>query len=271
MDVYGLIGNPVGHSLSPPMHEAGYEELEIDARYVTYEPEDAGAAIEAAADLGIAGLNVTIPFKQDVLDHVEPDETAERIGAVNTVDFSSVGSTNGGRPTGHNTDVAGVRRSFAHHDVDLDGTTAVQIGAGGAGRAIAFALADAGASVHVANRTASKAHDLASDVPRAEGHGLEAVPDLLADADVLANATSVGMDDDVSPVDADALHEDLVVFDAVYSPIETRLLADAAAAGADTIDGAWMLLFQGVAAFERWTGEAAPVEAMNAALRSHLE
>ena len=271
MDVYGLIGNPVGHSLSPPMHEAGYEELGIDARYVTFEPEDAGAAIEAAQDLGIAGLNVTIPFKQDVLEHVEPDETAERIGAVNTIDFDGAAPGDDYQPTGHNTDVAGVRRSFAHHGVDLDGKTAVQVGAGGAGRAIAFALADAGATVHVANRTASKAHDLASEVPGAEGHGLDAVPQLLADADVLANATSVGMDDDVSPIDADALHGDLVVFDAVYSPIETRLLADAAAVGAETIDGAWMLLFQGVEAFERWTGEAAPVEAMNAALRSHLE
>jgi shikimate dehydrogenase len=265
MDVYGLIGNPVGHSLSPPMHEAGYEALGIDARYVTFEPEDAGDAIAAAADLGIAGLNATIPFKRDVLDFVDPDPTAERVGAVNTVDFAS------DPPTGHNTDVAGVRRSFAHHDVDLEEATAVQVGAGGAGRAIAFALADAGATVHVANRTASKAHDLAADVPGATGHDLDAVPELLADADVLVNATSVGMEEDASPVAADALDEDLVVFDAVYSPLETRLLRDAADAGATTIDGGWMLLYQGVAAFERWTGRDAPVEAMNAALRDRLE
>jgi len=275
MDVYGLLGNPVGHSLSPPMHEAGYEALGLDARYVTFEPEDAGAAIEGAAALGIAGLNVTIPFKRDVLDHVEPDATAERIGAVNTVDLSE------GTPTGHNTDVAGVRRSFDHHDVALDGATAVQIGAGGAGRAVAFALADAGADVRIANRTASKADDLAADVaaladppagadPEVTGYGLDAVPDLLADADVLANATSVGMEADESPVDAGTLHGDLVVFDAVYSPVETRLLRDAAAAGARTIDGAWMLLYQGVAAFERWTGRDAPVEAMNGALRERL-
>ncbi len=264
MDVYGLIGNPVGHSLSPPMHEAGYDELGIDARYVTFEPEDAAAAIRAAADLDVAGLNVTIPFKQDVLDVVDPDATAERVGAVNTVDFS------GDHPTGHNTDVAGVRRSFAHHDFDLEGATAVQVGAGGAGRAIAFALADAGATVHVANRTASNAHDLAADVPGATGHELDAVPELLADADVLANATSVGMEEDESPIAPEPLHDDLVVFDAVYSPLETRLLRDAAAAGARTIDGGWMLLYQGVAAFERWTGRDAPVDAMNAALRDHL-
>ncbi len=266
MNVYGLIGNPVGHSLSPPMHEAGYEALGIDARYVTFEPapEDVGAAIEGARALGVAGLNVTIPFKQDVLEHVEADTLASRIGAVNTVDFT------GDRPTGHNTDAEGVRRAFARYDVDLDGATAVVVGAGGAGRAAAFALSDAGAAVRIANRTEERAHDLAADVPNASGHGLDALDDLLADATVLVNATSVGMEEDATPVPAEALHGDLAVLDAVYRPLETDLLRDAADAGATTIDGAWMLLYQGVAAFERWTGEDAPVDAMNAALRDEL-
>ncbi|WP_256393324.1 shikimate dehydrogenase [Natronoarchaeum rubrum] len=266
MDVYALIGNPVGHSLSPPMHEAGYEALGIDARYVTFEPapENVGAAIEGAQALGVAGLNVTIPFKQDVLDHVDADELASRIGAVNTVDFS------GERPTGHNTDAEGVRRAFDRYDVDLEGATAVVVGAGGAGRAAAFALSDAGADVRIANRTEAHAHDLAADVPGASGHGLEGLDDLLADATVLVNATSVGMEESATPVPADALHGDLAVLDAVYRPLETTLLSDAADAGATTIDGAWMLLYQGVAAFERWTGEDAPVDAMNAALRDEL-
>jgi shikimate dehydrogenase len=266
MNVYGLIGNPVGHSLSPSMHEAGYEALGIDARYVTFEPasDDVGAAIEGATALGVAGLNVTIPFKQDVLDHVEPDDLAARIGAVNTVDFS------GDRPTGHNTDAAGVLRAFERHDVDVAGRQAVVVGAGGAGRAAAFALADAGADVSIANRTVDNAHDLADDVPGATGHGLDALGELLADADVLVNATSVGMQEDATPVPAEALHGDLAVLDAVYRPLETRLLRDAAAAGATSIDGAWMLLFQGVEAFERWTGEDAPVDEMNRALRDVL-
>jgi shikimate dehydrogenase len=266
MNVYGLIGNPVGHSLSPSMHEAGYEALGIDARYVTFEPapDDVGAAIEGATALGVAGLNVTIPFKQDVLDHVEPDDLAARIGAVNTVDFS------GDRPTGHNTDAAGVLRAFERHGVDVAGRQAVVVGAGGAGRAAAFALADAGADVSIANRTVDNAHDLADDVPGATGHGLDALGELLADADVLVNATSVGMQEDATPVPAEALHGDLAVLDAVYRPLETRLLRDAAAAGATSIDGAWMLLFQGVEAFERWTGEDAPVDEMNRALRDVL-
>jgi shikimate dehydrogenase len=267
MQVYGLLGNPVGHSLSPPMHEAGYHELDLDARYVTFEPDpDAfDAAVAGARALGVRGLNVTIPFKRDALAHpdVVADDLAERIGAVNTLDLT------GERVTGHNTDAAGVVRAFEHHDVELAGTGVV-VGAGGAGRAAAFALADAGVSVAIANRTESKAVDLADAVPGATGHPLEDLPDLVADADLLVNATSVGMETDESPVPADALHADLAVLDAVYTPVETRLLRDAAAAGARTVDGAWMLLFQGVEAFERWTGETAPVDAMNDALRAEL-
>jgi shikimate dehydrogenase len=265
MDVFGLIGNPVGHSLSPPMHEAGYDALEMDARYVTFEPPENGAvaAVEGADALGVAGLNVTIPFKQAVLDAVEPDALAARIGAVNTVDFS------GDAPTGHNTDAVGATRALREHGVALSGR-AVVVGAGGAGRAVSFGLADAGMDVAIANRTVEKAHALAAEVPDASGHALDAVPELLADADVLVNATSVGMDEDVSPVPADALHADLAVLDAVYSPLETCLLREAAVAGATTVDGAWMLLYQGVEAFEQWTGQEAPVAEMNDELRDWL-
>ncbi|WP_435152762.1 shikimate dehydrogenase [Haladaptatus sp. DFWS20] len=265
MDVYGLVGNPVGHSLSPPMHESAYDELEIDARYVTFEPEEIGPAIEGAQALGIDGLNVTIPFKENALSHVEPDSLAERIGAVNTIDFSDSSA-----PTGHNTDAEGARRAFEHHDVSRDGKSAAVVGAGGAARAIAFMLADDGATVRIANRTVARAESLADDVPSASAHGLDALEELVPKADLLVNATSVGMEDDVSPVPTAALHGDLAVMDAVYRPLETRLLREAADCGATTIDGAWMLLFQGVAAFEIWTGFPAPVERMDAALRRRL-
>ncbi|WP_439025596.1 shikimate dehydrogenase [Haloarchaeobius sp. DT45] len=267
MQVFGLVGNPVGHSLSPPMHEAAYECHGMDARYVTFEPEPAAleTAIEGAEALGISGLNVTIPFKQDVLSLVEPDELADRIGAVNTIDFS------GDQPTGHNTDADGARRALEEQgDAELDGATAVVVGAGGAGRAVAFALADAGSTVHVVNRTVERATALAADVPGASGHGLDALMDLVPDADVLVNATSVGMEEDASPVPQTALHGNLVVLDAVYSPLETRLLRDAADCGATTVDGAWMLLYQGAIAFERWTGRDAPITEMNEALRTGL-
>ena len=269
MDVFGLLGNPVGHSLSPPMHEAAYDQLGLEARYVTFEPEpaDLEAAIDGADALGITGLNVTIPFKPDILDCVEADELAARIGAVNTIDF-----TGSGTPTGHNTDAVGAMRALRDHDVPLEGADAVVVGAGGAGRAIAFGLADAGATVEIANRTEATAHDLAEAVPGATGHGLEAdmLADLLEDAEILVNATSVGMESDETPVPADALHGELAVMDAVYQPLETRLLRDAAEVGATTVDGAWMLLYQGVEAFELWTGDEPPVETMNEALRSQL-
>jgi len=265
MQVFGLVGNPVGHSLSPSMHEAGYEALGLDARYVTFEPEptDLTTAIEGAAALGITGLNVTIPFKQDALDLVEPTDRAARIGAVNTIDFST------SPPTGDNTDAAGARRALEHHGVAPGDCETVLVGAGGAARAVAVMLADAGATVHIANRTEERATQLAADVG-ASGHSLDALSELVPEADLLINATSVGMEEDESPVPADALHADLTVMDAVYTPLETRLLRDAAAAGADTVDGAWMLLYQGVAAFERWTDRDAPVSEMNAALREGL-
>lgn len=265
MEVYGLVGNPVEHSVSPEMHEAAYRTLGMDARYVTFESDTdrLEAAIEGAAALGIAGLNVTIPFKESVLEFVDPDETASSIGAVNTVDLGS------DTPRGYNTDAGGARRALEHHGVDLDGRGAVVLGAGGAARAIGFMLADAGCEIHIANRTTERATELAADVG-ARGYGLDAVGSLLESADILINATSVGMETDESPVPAAQLHGDLVVMDAVYTPLETRLLHDAAAAGAKTIDGAWMLLYQGVEAFEIWTGKTAPVEEMNEALRRAL-
>lgn len=268
MEVYGLIGNPVGHSLSPPMHEAAYETLDLDARYVTFEPESDAleTALEGAKALGIRGLNVTIPFKRDVMSVVEPDPLARKIGAVNTIDFQ-------GKPTGYNTDATGVVRALDHHDVERAGT-AVVVGAGGAGRASAFALGDEGMTVRIANRTLSRAEALADELSTtgiaASAHGLAELPEILRNASILVNATSVGMGTDATPVPADALHEGLTVLDAVYDPIETRLLRDAAGVGARTIDGAWMLLFQGAAAFELWTDLDAPVRAMNDALRTTL-
>ncbi|WP_339102733.1 shikimate dehydrogenase [Haloterrigena salinisoli] len=266
MDVYGIIGNPVEHSLSPPMHQAAFRERELDAEFVTFEadPDRIEEAFRGAEALGIDGLTVTLPFKHDAFEFVEPDDRARRVGAVNTIDFTEDG------PVGYNYDLSGTLRAFEHHDVDLEGADAVVVGAGGAARAIAFGFEEAGATVSIANRTVEKAHDLADDVPGASGHGLDELPDLMADADVVANATSVGLESDESVAPADAWHEDLTAFDAVYKPLETRFLKDAQAAGAQTIGGAWMLLFQGVEAFEMWTGEDAPVETMNEALREHL-
>lgn len=249
------------------MHEAGFEALGIDARYVTLEPSlGAGpAAVEAADVLGLGGLNVTIPFKESVLDVVEPDPLAAEVGAINTIVFGD------GRPRGYNTDVAGAIRALEHHGVDLEGADALVVGAGGAGRGIAFGLAHEDAHVRIANRTVDRAQRLASDVEGASAHGLDALHELVGEVGIVINATSVGMEGGDSIVPADALHENLVVMDAVYRPLDTPLLTDARAAGATTVDGAWMLLFQGVEAFERWTGQDPPVDEMNRALRNALD
>ncbi len=278
MEVYGLVGDPVEHSLSPPMHEAAYEATGLDARYVTFrvDDDDLEAAVEGARALGVAGLNVTVPHKERVLDLVDPDPLAARIGAVNTIDF-------GERVIGHNTDAAGARRALRSGGAALDGATAVVVGAGGAGRAVTVGLLDVGARVRVANRTVERAEGLVADLRGAEedpgpadsppvsAHPLDALDSLLADATVLVNATTVGMEEDRSPVPAGALHDDLTVLDAVYRPLRTRLLREAEAAGATTVDGGRMLVEQGAAAFERWTGRSAPTSPMATALFGRLE
>mgnify|MGYP002761884144 FL=1 len=265
--MYGIVGNPVGHAVSPPMQTAGFTERGIDATYVSFEPAESEIeqAIDGADALGIAGLNVTIPFKQDAFGIVEPDPLAARIGAVNTVVFGD------GSPQGYNTDAAGVTRSLAARGDASDGGGGGVVGAGGAGGARGFALAGAGAGAQIANRTAERAAGLADEVDGATAGGLDSLADRVPSADLLVNATSVGMEEDATPLPAELLHEELAVLDAVYTPRETRLLRDADAAGATTIQGLWMLLFQGVEAFERWTGVDAPIDAMHAALLDGLE
>lgn len=266
MDVYGLVGNPVEHSISPPMHEAGFDALGIDATYVTFEtdPDALEEAIRGARALGVSGVNVTVPFKEAVLPLVEPAELAAQIGAVNTIDLETE------HPGGYNTDAHGAKRALEEHDVEIEGATAVVLGAGGAARAITFMLGEAGARIHVANRTEGKAVELAADIG-GTAHPLDEAGAVIESADILINATSVGMDADTSPVEAGALHGGLVVMDAVYSPLETRLLRDAAAVGAETVDGSWMLLYQGVRAVEIWREEDPAVDAMRTALQSTLD
>jgi len=270
MDVYGIIGDPVEHSLSPPMHAAAYDESGVEAVYHRFRVEEGGVqeAVEGAAALGFDGLNVTVPHKEAVasLPTVELEPVAERIGAVNTLDFGDDGIR------GYNTDAFGALRAI-ERETDVDGDRVVLVGAGGAARAIAFELAANGATVAIANRTESKAESLAeevSEVGAAGGYGLDVLGDVVPDADIVVNATTVGMEEDVSPVPAELLREHHVVFDAVYTPLRTRLLRDAEEAGATTVDGAWMLVHQGAEAFEIWTGSDAPAEAMNTALREEL-
>ena len=319
MDIYGVMGDPIEHSLSPPMHAAAYEAREMEATYLRFRVEegDVKEAVRGADALNLNGLNVTVPHKGTVaaLPFVELDETAERIGAVNTLVFGVDAEKDGNEgdtdadtvvARGYNTDASGALRAL-ERKTEVAGKEVVLVGAGGAARAIAFALVEEGATVVIVNRTVERAEKLADEVNEAVGEGgtkdteeagaedadesddetddiedgttkeepatarpLDALEDVVPDADIVVNATTVGMEEDVSPVPADALRPHHVVFDAVYTPLETRLLRDAADVGATTVDGAWMLVYQGAEAFEIWTGETAPVEKMNAALREEL-
>jgi shikimate dehydrogenase len=253
------------------MHHAAYEDLDMYAKYSLYpvKEEKVAEAVKGAEALGIDGLNVTVPHKQAVknLDFVEVDPLAEKIGAVNTLDFTEDGIK------AYNTDAIGARMSLKRKDIDVNGKTVTVVGAGGASRAISFELADKGAEVHIANRKEQKAYDLAENVSKvgdASGHSLEELEQLVNDSDILVNSTSVGMKENKTVVPKEYLHSDLVVFDAVYNPLETRLLREAKEVGAETIDGAWMLVYQGVKAFEIWTGKTPPEDKMREALMREL-
>lgn len=274
--VLGVIGHPVGHSLSPAMQNAAIEALGLDAVYVPFDvaPEELGQAIEGIRALGIAGVNVTIPHKEAViplLDKVEDD--AREIGSVNTV------ANVGGRLIGSSTDGPGFMRSLAEAGCAPGGYKAVVLGAGGAGRAVTFALAKVGAKVVVLDEMAGKAERLARDVQKAAEPGMvhaepgiERLAEHLQRANLLVNCTPVGMhpEEEAMPVQPELLRDDLIVFDLVYNPVRTKLLAAAEAAGARTVTGVKMLVYQGALSFRRWTGIDPPIDVMEAAVLEQL-
>ncbi len=267
-EVYGVIGDPVEHSLSPVMHNAAFEALNMDAIYLAFRvpPEYTRDAIRGAWSLGFSGLNVTIPLKEIALSYVSADEIARKIGAINTISFKK------GVPYGYNTDGIAALKVLEEAVGDIRGKHVLILGAGGAAKAIAFYLASAGAFVKIANRTAERAAEIASKL-NASWTDLENLKEHIKDAEILINATSVGMYPYVENtlVTAEMMHHDLIVFDIVYNPVETRLLREAKKANVKmTIDGVKMLVYQGAAAFEIWTGVEPPKDVMERAVRNAL-
>jgi shikimate dehydrogenase len=262
-----VIGSPVAHSRSPAIHNAAFAAAGLDWAFLAFEvpPGGAVAALDAVRALGLGGLSVTMPHKGDVAAAVdERSEVVERLGAANCV--VPVG---GGRLRGESTDGAGFVRSLADAGFEPAGRRCTVVGAGGAARAVVLALAAAGAAaVTVSNRSAGNARRAAALAP---GTGRVAEPGVAAaitEADLVVNATPIGMGaDGAVPFDPSLLGAGQVVADLVYDPLETPLLAAAAAAGCRTVDGLGMLVHQAALAFEAWTGEAAPLEAMRAAAR----
>lgn len=261
--VAGIIGWPVEHSLSPAMHNAAFAALGLDWLYAAFpvHPDRVPAAVEGLAAAGCAGLNVTIPHKRAVIpccSSVSP--AVEAIGAANTL----VPDGDGGW-RGDNTDAAGFARALDEQaPLDLAGADVLLIGAGGAARAVAFALRGRGARVRVANRTAAAAAELGDPVPFTTA----ALDAAAARSALVVNATSLGLHGDAVPPELPlaGLGGGQVAADIVYRPGGTPWLAAAAARGARPVDGLGMLLHQGAAAFEQWTGQSPPVEVMREAL-----
>ncbi len=275
--VCAIIGDPVGHSLSPVMHNAAFKELGLNLVYVafTVTRNELKEAISGARTLGLRGLNVTMPHKNAVMKYLDKiDSTAKAIGAVNTI------LNNKGKLIGFNTDGTGAMIALQKNGVSPVGKKFVLLGAGGAGKAIAFQAAQDVEELVILNRTSEKAEMLAEVLHKKFGKKVkggalssEILKEELRDADILVNATSVGMHPDVNRniVPKSSLRPDLCVMDIIYSPLETKLVLDAKAVGAKVVSGLEMLVYQGAVSFEIWTNCSAPVEVMKKAALNKLE
>ena len=265
---YGVIGHPIGHTMSPQMHNASLRERGLGGAYVSFDVEgDVPGFVRTVFALGARGLSVTIPHKlavMEAVDEVEP--AAKRIGAVNTVYMKD------GRLLGTNTDFYGAQSAIVNAAggiAALAGKAALVVGAGGASRAIVFGLRDAGMTVSVSDIVEEKARELAgvaeaTFVPHAE-------VDVSA-YDVIANASPVGMHPkvDACPIETSGLREGQIVFDAVYNPRETKLLREAGARGCVTVSGVEMFVGQGAKQFELFTGQPAPTDVMRSVVLERL-
>lgn len=261
--LHGIMGMPVSHSLSPAMHNAAFEALGLNGVYVPFAVEDVAGAMDGFRALKIRGVSVTIPHKQAVipfLDRIDP--VAARIGAVNTLVID------GGQIEGFNTDWLGANRALADY-LALAGKKVVVLGAGGSARAIGFGLLEAGARPVICSRTPARGQALAADLD-CPWQPLDAAAELTGD--ILINATSVGMAPETAamPVSSATVANFSVVMDIVYSPLRTTLLQQAEKAGCLTVNGLAMLLYQGAAQFEMWTGKAAPIKVMRTTLATRI-
>jgi len=270
--VCGIIGDPVEHTLSPAMHNAAFNDLKLDFVYVAFrvKKEELENAMSGVRSLEIHGLNVTMPHKNAVINYLDKlDPTAKFIDAVNTI------LNDKGKLTGFNTDGVGALKALKENGVNSSGKKLVLLGAGGAANAIAFHAAQEVEELVILNRTTEKAEKLAEILRRKfnkqiTGNSLSAscIKEELKDADILINATSVGMHPNIeqSPVRLELLRPDLCVMDIVYNPLETKLAKDAKACGAKVISGVEMLIYQGAASFEIWTNKHAPIKTMKRAI-----
>jgi shikimate dehydrogenase len=273
--VYALIGDPIDHSFSPAIQNAAFRSADLNAVYVAFTVPAATlrSAVQGVRSLRVKGFNVTAPHKLAMLRCIDKVETeAAEIGSINTV------KNDDGTLTGFDTDGVGALNAMDEAGISVDGQRVLLIGAGGAGRAIAYALAGRDCSLKLANRTVSSARRLAKSLRSNFGVSAESVAlsrqplrDSVKEADIILNASSMGMDGSNNPpVDKRWIRGNHWVFDIVYRPVQTKLLRDATASGARTINGLNMLVNQGACSFTLWTGKKAPIREMRRAIGGKL-
>ncbi len=262
--LYGIIGHPVKHSLSPLIQNLAFKQLGINAVYLAFDITDLSSALAGVRALGIKGLSVTIPHKTDIIPLLDEIEgMAKAIGAVNTVINKE------GRLLGTNTDWLGAILAIKEKG-EIAGKDYLILGAGGAARAVAFGLKKEGAEIVIANRTYEKGKALAEEI------GAKVIPwERIRKVKTygLVNTTPVGMwpETEKSPLPDEVLGNFSLVMDTVYRPLETKLLRQAQKAGCICVDGLKMLIYQGAAQFRLWTGQEPPVEEMFKAAKAFLE
>ncbi len=261
--LYGVVGHPISHSLSPTMQNAAFSASGLNAIYLAFETRDIEGCLKGVRALGIGGMSVTLPHKSAVIPLLdEVDGLAKRIGAVNTL------VNDDGKLIGYNTDAVGALNALATK-TELSGKTCLIIGAGGAARAIGFILKEKGVELELANRSAERGRALARSLacPFMPLDELEETT-----ADLLIQTTPIGMtpDEEGCPIPEQILKKGMVVMDIIYNPLETRLLTMARARGCLTINGLGMFIYQGAEQFRLWTGLEAPVNAMTRAVKEAL-
>ncbi|MBI2074560.1 MAG: shikimate dehydrogenase [Candidatus Levybacteria bacterium] len=261
-----IIGDPVEHSLSPIMHNAGYQALGLNFAFVAFHVKDVKKAIEGLRALNVRGIVVTVPHKIEVLKYVDnTDETAKKIGAANTI------VNDNGMLTASNTDWTGSLEAL-RKVTSIAGKTVVVLGAGGAARAVVYGLKKEGAIVNVCNRTIQNAEELVEEFDLNGAYTLDN-KEIIIKADIIINTTSVGMEpkQDETPIPVEYLQSHHIVYDIVYVPKETELLKAAKNLGAKVVYGDKMLFYGAIPQFELFTQNKAPIKEMEKALDLEIE
>jgi shikimate dehydrogenase len=268
-ELYGIIGNPIRHSLSPMIHNRAFKRLNWNAVYLAFEVRNLGEAVRGVRGLGVRGVSVTMPFKTEVVPFLDKIEgLAKKIGAVNTI------VNRRGKLIGYNTDCEGALEAL-EEKMDLKGKRVILLGAGGAARAIGFGLKQRACQLTIVNRTQNRGEGLSRELGSRylPMSSLFEMKEGELEAHLLINATSLGMvpRDGESPFPKKLLKKEMMVMDVVYEPLQTKLLRDAKAKGCLTINGLEMLVLQGAAQFEIWTGRRPEIKQMRRDLYEALE